>query len=221
MIAAWRMVVPLGALVLAGCSSQNSNWNAYFQMFRQALQDGSRKIDITREEAAAVPYASLGYRLDGGREAILVLATDSNGVQIWTSAAHVVLQTNGGRIVRSVGLPHDREGLVPRAGSALRPLAESLTAPYRSSRLVDSPDSGFYNVALDCLTTARQKQTITILAAAIPVIRVDETCQSRAPQWSFTDSYWLDATSGFVWKSIQHLHPAGSAIEIEILRPPG
>ena len=59
---------------------------------------------VTRDQAAAIPYASMGYRLDDGIRALLVLATDANGEQLWTSAAHVVIVTRDGRIVRTVGL---------------------------------------------------------------------------------------------------------------------
>jgi hypothetical protein len=49
---------------------------------------------------------------------------------------------------------------------------------------------------------------------------VEESCESRTPRWSFTDSYWIDAESGFVWQSVQHTHPSGTIVQIKILRPP-
>lgn len=208
------------ALVAGGCSSRGSPWSQYFQLTRQSFS-GGRNQGISREQAAAVPYASLGYRLNGGTEMMLVLATDNNDDQIWTAASHVVLLTRGGRIARSVGLSHDRGGLEARSGDALPPLSDALKGPYRSTRLIDLPDMGIYSVPLNCLTSARGAQTITILGASIATVRVDETCQSASPRWSFTDNFWLDAQSGFVWHSVQHLHPAGTTVQVEILRPPG
>ncbi len=52
-------------------------------------------------------------------------------------------------------------------------------------------------------------------------MRVDESCRSRKPEWSFTDNYWVDLDNGRVWRARQHVHPKGGIIETEIFRPPG
>jgi len=95
------------ALATAACSSSNSGNTSYaqfFQVIRQSWTASWGNARVTREQAAAIPYASLGYSLDGGNQDILVLATDSGGDLLWTSAAHVVIVTRDGRIVRTVGL---------------------------------------------------------------------------------------------------------------------
>jgi hypothetical protein len=210
----------LAALLLAGgCSSEGSAWREYFQVVRQGISGSFRDVAVTRDQAAAIPYASLGYRIDGGNEGILVLATDNNGEQLWTAASPVVLLTRGGRILRSVGLPHDIAGTTAQGGT-LPPLSDALRGPYRSTRAVDLPDIGAYGVSLSCTTTSRGPQTISIIGTAIATVRIDETCHSARPQWTFTDNYWIDAKTGFTWHSIQHLHPVGTTIPIEIFRPP-
>jgi hypothetical protein len=65
------------------------------------------------------------------------------------------------------------------------------------------------------------RQSIKILGQAIAAVRVDESCHSSEPEWSFTDSFWLDGDSGLVWQSRQHVHPQGGTVETEIFRPPG
>ena len=206
------------SLLLSGCSSQGGVWSQYAQLVRQAIKPNKQ---VTRAEAASVPFASLGYRVDGGRETILVLATDDNGNQIWTAATHVVLQTRDGRIVRTVGLPHDVAATAAQGRPALPALAGAIREPYRSTRLMDFPDIGVYGLTLNCLTTARGPQTITIIGTAIKTTRIDEICQSANPRWNFTDSYWIDAETGFTWHSVQHLHPKGTIIQTEVFRPPG
>lgn len=208
-------------LLLAGCSSQSSIWGQYFQVLRESWRNTTGGGVITLEQAAEIPYASLAYRVNGGSEALLVLATDTNNAQLWTAASRVVLLTRDGRILRSVGLPHDRGGMTAQQNTAGLPApAQALTAPYRSTRLADFPDVGLHGVMLDCAATARGRQVVTILGTAMAATRVDETCHSRSPRWSFTDSYWLD-DDGFVWQSIQHLHPSGTVVQVKILRPPG
>ncbi len=60
-----------------------------------------------------------------------------------------------------------------------------------------------------------------ILGQAIATNRVDESCRSEKPDWSFVDSFWVDTDNGLVWRSSQHINPKGGTIEIEIFRPPG
>ena len=110
------------ALVLASCgsaSSGNTNYSQFYQLMRQSVSASFGNVRVTREQAAAVPYASMGYALDGGNQIMLVLATDSGGEMLWTSAAHVVIVTRQGRIVRTVGLGHDLSGLTTRNSGTL------------------------------------------------------------------------------------------------------
>jgi len=203
-----------------GCGSQNSGvWFNYLQLMRESLHASLGDSAVTRAQAAAVPYASLGYRINGSRESLLVLATDENGEQMWTSASHVVLNFRDGRLVRTVGLPHD-SAQHPARGDTQPSVSQALKSTFRSARLVDMPDRGVYSVPLLCTATAGVPQTVIILGTALATRRVDETCSSSYPRWSFTDSYWIDSATGFVWRSIQHPHPA-ITIETEILRPPG
>jgi hypothetical protein len=131
----------------------------------------------------------------------------------------VVLLTRGGRVLRSVGLPHDIAGTTAQGGTP-PPLSDALRGSYHSTRAIDLPDIGAYGVSLSCITAARGPQTISIIGTAIATVRIDETCHNEKSNWSFTDNYWIDAKTGFTWHSIQHLHPAGTTIQIEVFRPP-
>jgi hypothetical protein len=216
-----RAIALAGVLLMGGCSSQDNSWSLYFQVLREGFRGGYSSSTIARGQAASVPYASLGYRIDGGGEMMLVLATDTNGDQLWTAASHVVLLTRGGRIARSVGLQHDRGGMTAQVGGDLPAPSAALKAPYRSMRLLDFPDIGLYGVAVTCITADAGRQPIVILGTSLGTRRVVETCSSKLPRWSFADTYWVEPDSGFVWRSLQHLHPQGPVIEVEILRPPG
>jgi len=209
-------------LLLQGCSSGGPGqnyWSQYGELLGQAYRNSFVTQSVSLDQAAAIPYASLGYRINGGSQNLLVLATDTNGDQIWTAASSVVLLTRGGRIIRTVNLPRDRAATTAQNGGALPPLAAAIKAPYRSTKLVDVPDIGAYSVALNCVTSARGRQMITILGTPMPTMRVDETCRSTAQRWSFTDIYWIDPDNGFAWRSVQHVHST-LRLEIEIFRPP-
>jgi Group 4 capsule polysaccharide lipoprotein gfcB, YjbF len=212
------------AFTAAACSSSNSGNTSYTQFFRvirQSVSASFGKIRITRQQAAEIPYASLGYALDGGSQGLLVLATDSGGDLLWTSAAHVVIVTRDGRIVRTLGLGHELSGVTTRDDKPLPAPAIVIHGPINSTRLEDFPQQGLYGVLVSCRAHLVGRQSIKILGQGIATLRVDESCVSRKPEWSFTDNFWVDADNGLVWRSRQHVHPDGRVVETEIFRPPG
>jgi hypothetical protein len=208
-----------GLSLLWGCA-QNSDYALYYQAMRQSFAAGLGPPQrITKAQAAAISYASIGYRVGGGQEQLLVLATDAGEEQLWTSSSHVVIVTRGGRIVRTVGLGHDVSSVTPQH-EQFAALAEAAVRPIRSIRIEDFPDIGSYGVPVNCLASPRGPQTIVILGRGISTRRVDEKCESPTMSWSFTDSYWIDPNSALVWRSIQHISPKIEKIELEVLRPP-
>ena len=94
------------ALVAACSSDQNSEWGTVYSMFSQSF--GFAPSGVTRDQAAAIPFASMGVRVDDGPEGMLVLGTSTSGTQLWTAASHIVLLIRDGRILRTAGLGHDR-----------------------------------------------------------------------------------------------------------------
>ena len=210
------------ALLLTGCASGRDEgiWGQYYEILKQSVAGTLSSHTVTRDQAAAIPYASLGYRLNNGPQMLLVLAIDTSGDLLWTSGSHIVLLTHDGRILRTVGLPHDFSGFAPAMGNSLPAPAAVLKGAFTSIRTVDFPGLGNYSVPIVCKMMTAGRETITILGQAINTVRADESCKSSTLRWSFRDSYWLDPSSGFVWRSLQHLTPKDDTMEIEILRPP-
>lgn len=212
----------LAALLLSGCNSTgDSNYQQVWRVMRASVKASFGDQKVTRDQAAAVPYASMGWRLGTGPQGLIVLATDNGGARLWTSASRIVLVTRDGRLVRSVGLPHDLGGLNPKNAAPMPAPAEALKAPFRSTRMADYADMGQYGVQIDCQSHAVARQTITILGHAIPTAVVDEDCYSPSLRWRFSDRYWVDPDDGTVWRGRQHIHPHEDVLETELFRPPG
>jgi hypothetical protein len=209
------------ALLLAGCSSERgtSTYSQFFQLVRQSI-DGQNS-DALRAQAVAIPYASLSFRLGSDSPRILVLATDTSGDRIWTSASKITLLTRDGRIARTVGLKQDLSAQTTDSTQALPSPFQAVSNPFASVRREDFRDIGVYGAILNCRAAVVGRRTIKIIGQAIQTVRVDESCESPTLDWSFVDNFWLDPQSGLAWRTIQHVHPHSKAIETNILRPPG
>jgi hypothetical protein len=206
-------------LLLSGCGSTgSSDYSLYYQALKQSFGGDAH---VTKEQAAAIPYASIGYRLNDGPEQLLVLATDSGGEQLWTSGAHIVIVTRNGRVVRTVGFAQDVSAVTPQQGQEFSGPAEARGRNLTNVRLEDFASIPAYGVAIKCTAQPKGRETIIILGRGITTRKVDEVCRSDALDWSFTDSYWIDPASTLVWRSIQHVGPMNEIVEIETLRPPG
>ena len=176
----------------------------------------SKGSDVTLEEAAAVPYASIGLRFGGGSETMLVLASDSNGQLLWTSSLRIAITTRDGRIVETAGFRYNLRGFV------------SLTdkPDENGERTIrwqgDFPELGLYSVVVTCRSRVAGEDKIVVLGKSIDTRRIEESCNtdSRQLNWSYRNIYWTDPEDGLVWRSIQHVNPELDAIEIETLRPP-
>jgi Group 4 capsule polysaccharide lipoprotein gfcB, YjbF len=204
------------ALALSGCSSEsNTGWDQLYDAANAMLSgDGGA---ITLKQAASVPYASMGVRVGDRAEEMVVLASETQGGRLWTSAAHIALLTRGGRIVRTSGFARNLSAV--SGDDPLPAFADANAAARAIKRQVDFWDLNLFAVTLDCRIESKGNDPVTILGAEIKTHRVEESCTSERPDWSFTDIFWMD-NSGLVWKSVQYIHPGLDPIETEILRPP-
>jgi hypothetical protein len=202
------------AIALAGCSSDNGDdWLNLLQAARASWEN--RDAPVKLNDAAAIPFATLGIRVDGGHEQILILAVDTNGERLWTSSASVAITTLHGRITRTAGFTTDLSGYIANSRTL-----EDWSQPHRYAWSADFADLGFYSVPIVCEVAPGGPDPVEILGSRIDTLRVDEACRSEKLDWSFQNSYWVSRTTGRVWRSIQHVHPKGPTLEIELLRPP-
>lgn len=205
-------------LALSACSSErSSDWSQLYGVAAQLF--GARGAGITLEQAAAIPFASIGVRINDGPEGVLVLATsNASGERLWTSASRVALLTRAGRIVRSAGLEHNLSESRVRSGyNGPPPFSGSATSVWED----DFADLNLYSVAVSCTSKVQGPAIVKNFTRDIPTIQVDESCRSDQLDWSFVNSYWISPATGAVWRSIQYVSPKLGPIEIEILRPVG
>jgi hypothetical protein len=209
-----RSLVAALCLALAGCGTDSD----YEQMGKLVWQSvstiGSEQPGVPRAQAAAIPYASLGIRYASGREGLLVLATVSGTDREWLGGTQVSLVTRDGRIIRTVGLPRNLTGFQgPFADTG----PDAVPGGYHY--LYDFADRHVYGVVVDCVQRDAGAEQVDIIGASHETRHIVETCTAPRIDWDFENEFWRDAATGYVWRSIQSIHPAGDPVTTEILRP--
>lgn len=201
------------ALGLSACGSTgNTDWNLLWKMV-DVYRNGPP--GVTLDEAAAVPYASIGVRVGDGPQQMFVLASNSGENNLWLEGQHAAVVTRDGRIVRSSGLGHDLSGYVVREPSTHLDRTRTTTLTWSA----DFADMSVFSAPITCEDKPVGPDQITILGKTINTIRVDEACNSPALDWKFTNIYWLDPQTATVWRSLQHVHPKLDVVELSVLRP--
>lgn len=174
---------------------------------------------ITLEQAAAIPYASIGFRVGSGGESIFVLASSNGRDQLWTSSERIAVTTRGGRIVSTAGLQWNLSGCQLLQSD---PIADGTTraAPLEPvSRLVDFKDAQRFSMRITGRFEELGSESIEILGTKIDTIVLTESCVCKDLDWEFQNQFWLDRETNFVWRSRQVIHPNLPAITLSVFRP--
>jgi len=218
-----RRLVIAGALVplLVRCSSDpNSDTAGLTRVLGQSLDIFSGGDSVSLKEVRSTPFASIGVRVGSGAQTMLLLATETGRSTVWTSALHMALEIQSGRIIRTAGLIQNLSGTTFSGGDPLDAGVQNLRAPADVKRSLDFTDLNAYGIAVNSTIEPAGAAAVDILGTPIACVHAVEHCTCPALNWNFTNEYWASAHNGVVWRSLQSIHPDFDPVEIELLRPP-
>ncbi len=204
------------AATVAGCSRI-----PYRREARYIWQLGFGHIpepEVSRAEIDKLPYATVRARIGKGPRGIMVLGQYDGPDLHWISADNVALVTRAGRIVKTAGLP---ENLKSSRIVEVDPVAEGLhnLADSAHKRVVDIDLGNSYGIEISSTYRVLGSERISILERDYDVLLVEERARALNYGWSFENRFWVDANSGFVWKSRQTVARSFGPVELEILKP--
>jgi len=207
------------ALGLAACSSEsNSDFSTLFDVAGSVFHSDTGS-SITLQQASAISYATMGFRIGDGAEAMGILTTNS-GELLWVVGARASFVTRNGRLVRTAGLEHNLDGMRLEPTSTFSPIALANGQPADTDWSADFSDRNIFSAEVHCHAQAAGPEDVTVLGGVIHTVRVNETCRCPAANWSFQNVYWIGQASGRIWKARQHIHPDADVITTELLRAP-
>lgn len=214
----WVLVAVVFALGVSSCGSTggvsgaDSDMLSLGKIFLRAIGGIGSSSAVPREQAAAIPYASLGVRLGGSDQAMFVLASKSGDDLLWLGGTNVGLVTRHGRIVRTVGFASNLSGVHPAQG-----VTPGLTQP-SVDYLYDFGDQSRYGIPVKCVRQSLGPERIVIIGVPRDTTHVAEDCTASGMDWSFRNEFWVD-TAGFVWRTRQFVTPKLDPLAFEVLRP--
>ena len=205
----------LGASACAdtgGVSGADADILSLGSLLLHAIGGIGSSASVPREQAAAIPYASLGVRIGGSDQAMFVLASKSGDDLLWLGGTSLGIMTRHGRVVRTVGFASNLSGV--HAAQGVRQDLTQLSVDYQ----YDFGDQSRYGVPVKCTRQTLGPERIVIIGVPRDTTHVAEDCVASGMDWSFRNEFWIDS-GGYVWKSRQFVAPQLDPLAFEVLRP--
>ncbi|WP_293794800.1 YjbF family lipoprotein [Stenotrophomonas sp.] len=202
------LLVFAAALLLGGCTTGSRSTADTFRLIThrpvQASVDGvasNRFPQMQVQTPDIVAVAVLGY-VDGGR-------------QQWFAGSHAVFEMDRhGLLLGGSGLGQQWSARIngPSPFDDLR----AVTAPVTVQRRYDWVPAYQIDVAVTGTLVRGALEQVDILGTRRTLQRFEETLRGGGMRGR--NVYWADPTTGFIWKSRQHLAP-GYVAELTQLKP--
>jgi len=209
LLVAW----PLLLLVLHGCSDLS---RSSVDAMKLAVHRRPH-VEPTAAEVAAKPYFQLQVTSSVG-SAVLILGNVDGSREAWYGTNQVAIFIAHGRVVKTIGLSQNLDGVQLPADDPFARGLQTLGAPmnYRLSK--DWSPGYRYGIPVDATLTPAGQEQISILGTTHQVLRVDEQLSAPALHYRAINHYWVDPQDGFIWKCEQQVAP-GLTLQLVQLRP--
>lgn len=209
-----------GSLVAGGCVSPSLKlMGAPFSKPGSLL--GRDGYALSDEQINAIPYASLGVRIGGSAPVIMILASINGANLHWASADRVVLITERGRLVKTIGMPRDLVGTRWTGADSLLPVLRRQpgTGDSRVGRIIDLRPKDDFSVPVESRCEWLGEETLTLVGRERRTVLLSEHIKVGKWRWKAENRYWFDAETGAMLKSRQQYCPEVAAVTMEVLKP--
>lgn len=183
-------------------------------------QEAPEVVQLTRAQLDQIPFATISVEIEDGGKAYVVAVSDTNGNVVYQDQARRSLVFRGGLMVATEGLGYNLSAVKHQQGAdpVVEPRALSewpalITRNYQFA-LRGTDD---FQITVRCGYAPAVRETIEIVELTFNVARIEETCGNGARQ--FTNTYWVDPQTGFIWRSRQWIGPRQPQYLIEVIRP--
>lgn len=223
-----RVGLLLIAIAMAGCSSGgNTIFERMAPMVQQQVLGGlglveetvAESHEMTPTELEQIPYATISMKLGDNPAAFIVPIADNRGYLAYQDSVNRGIVMHGGLVTATHGFGHDLDSVAHRHDDPV-----FTPTPPQHWPAILARSYGFnirgestFEITVQCTSERGPAEVIEIVERRFNLLRMVESCSNMRRQ--FTNAYWVDPGSGFIWKSEQWVGPHIPAMTVEIVRP--
>jgi hypothetical protein len=207
------------ALSCSGCALVDTPALNDLKSMWQILSGTLPEIPITRSQITKLPYATMRAKIGRGPRGLLALGKYKGRDLHWYSKDAALFVTRGGRIVQTAGLPENLKRTDLSPNDPVQFGLPRMTGPVKYIRWIDTDFENRYQLKIESKIELIRREKITILDRQYDTLLGREI--NRVPDigWKFTNTYWADEQTGFIWKSRQYIARTFGPVEFEVLKP--
>lgn len=222
-----RLAAAMALAVLAGACAQRSDL-----FVQQVLEYGIGELTRgeaeptplpSREQLNEFPYPMIAItRSDSKATGIVVAVTaNSDGYATYQDRTRRSVILHGGLLSGTQGFGYDLSAVkTQRDDPVVHQTVPSkwpgtLIRNYQFS--LGSADD--FQITVTCTVRQVVREQIVIFEIGYDVVRMQEDCMND--RRTFTNVYWVDPESGFIWRSTQWIGPRVTPLTVEVIRPLG
>ena len=170
----------------------------------------------------AIPYASLRMKIGKGSAGLLILESVEKKSYTWVSADNVFIVINkNGRIIETAGLTNNlTESLTTKLEDAFFKDVTNQDLIVKTKRHITLDNPPVNSLPLEVSLKLIGIEEVVILGQKKELQLVEEQIENKYIRWKFTNKFWLDPETGFVWKSIQQIAPNIPPVLYEVTKKP-
>lgn len=203
-----RVAASILVLGLAACTSASRSTSDSFRLLFK------RDVEATPAQVTANRYPQIQLRAPD-MSAVMVLGYVDDGQQAWYAGKEAVFHLDRDGLVTSTS-GNGRQISTRIVGDSPFHHLTTITAPVQLQRQYDATPPYAVSVPVTGTLTRHGTDKVDILGRKMQLVRFEERLKGGGI--NATNLYWADATTGFIWKSRQHLAP-GYAVELTQLKP--
>ncbi|MGD1926844.1 MAG: YjbF family lipoprotein [Paracoccaceae bacterium] len=223
-------LVLLGALLLSACTSgENSSFERLKPIIEEEIFGGPifgdpepapTPREPTRAELNEVPFATIAVSIEDSPRAFVVPLADNGGYLTYQDALRRGVIMRGGLITATQGLTYNLSAVKHDIDDPIvgpRALADWPDSIYRNYQFALGGGARDFQITVACRYERGTPERVEIIELIFDTIRVVEICRNTVRE--FRNTYWVDPSSGFIWKSEQWIGPRQQPMTVEIIRP--
>lgn len=175
---------------------------------------------LTRETIESYGIALIRARIDGEDVSNLLSGTSLNDRYVtFVSAFRQTITMLGSLVTSTRGLGGDLLSVAHGTNdpvASLIPVADWPSAVSRDYRFPDVGPEGRV-VSVQCSISFGPEATLNIVEVDYAVTMISEVCEGSGE--AFTNTYWVETTTGQIWQSSQWVGPKVGYLNVEVLEP--
>ena len=203
-------------IFLSSCSIAEKGLPLYSYGFNQIKDSvfSLDSIDVDENYLKEAKYAFIRVRFGRSRSVIAVLVRENKNILEWVSQDGIKLYTYYGKVIRTKGLPNDIEyfNYISFKNKTSSEINDSYIVNFYEPKLLDQ------TVVINLKNKGERNITNPIPGRpSIQTELIEELIYLPSINWKRKNKYYFNQ-NGFIEKTIQHIHPFLSPIEIEFIK---